>query len=194
MKAGIQSIIDNISLDAERRKSERYAQIADAVDGEIEKENAVFLEELEKRREQLIKNNELELARRQERIKSRFHREVLVYQNELTDSIFDMAVNKLRGISKEVFQEMVLGSLNGLSGAFTLKLGSLSADWLEAATIEKAAQMNEALNVSVSEETVPNKSGFILTDDRVEYNCLFEDLIEDKKSELTADILHEVFG
>jgi hypothetical protein len=50
------------------------------------------------------------------------------------------------------------------------------------------------LIITLSPETIPQKSGFILRDDRVEYNHLFEDLVEDIKSRQTAVILKEIFG
>jgi vacuolar-type H+-ATPase subunit E/Vma4 len=194
MKAGIHAIIEKINEDAQRRGSERYAQITNAVDWEIEGENAVHRMEADKQRDILKKHNEHEHARRLERQRSRLNRELLVYQRELADEIFGRAVARLRDAPEGEFAEMFKAAVKGLAGRFTLQLGALSRDKLSADAIREAETANAGLKLALAAETVPLKSGFVIKDDNVEYNCLFEDLVEDKKSEQMAAVMREVFG
>ena len=193
MKAGVQAIIQKINADAEQHGSERYTQIKDEVDKEIASENIFYRKELEKRREALKKHNELEYERQLERISSRLHRELLSYQHDLLDEIFDAAAIKLRNISEEEFFGMFKAAVSGLKGSFTLYLGELSKGMLDIQKIDRAVKGNGGLRIALDTETIPYKSGFILVDDRVELNALFEDLIESKKGEQAAAILKEVF-
>lgn len=145
----------------------------------------------------LQKHNGLEYARLFERISSRLNREILTYQHNLIDEIFDMAALKLMNASKEEFTDMFKSAVKELSrnsngGNFTLYLGEFSISKLDKTAIENV-NIND-ITIILSDEFIPKKSGFVLSDDRVEYNCLFEDLIEDRKNEQSASILKEVFG
>ena len=193
MKTGVHAIIQKINADAEQHGNERYTQIRDEIDKEIERENAFYRDELDKRCEALKKQNEHEYDRRLERINSRLHRELLSYQSGLLDGIFDAAVSKLRDISEKEFLAMFKSAIFGLKGSFDLYLGALSAGRLDARKINRIVRGSSGLDIVLNAETIPDKSGFVLKDDRIELNALFEDLIEDKKTRQAAAILKEVF-
>jgi len=194
VKAGVQAIIMKISEDAQQHGDERYSQIKCAIDHEIESENVIYQEESDKQREVLRKHNEHEYARRLEYQRSRLNRELLVYQHELTDEIFDMVVAQLRDVPNDEFAEMFKSAVKWLKGSYTLHLGALSEGKLGSRDIEGAVGETEGLAISLSPDTIPNKSGFLLRDDNVEYNHIFEELIEDVKKDNAAAIIKEVFG
>jgi len=194
VKAGVQAIIAKINEDANRDSSDKFAQTKDAIDLEIDGENALFREDMDKQREVLEKHTAHEYARRLEYQRSRLNRELLVYQHELTDEIFDMVVLKLREVANDEFSIMFQAAVKGLKGSYTLLAGELSAGKLNGRALGGAMGDNVGLDLALSSETIPGKSGFVLRDDRVEYNNLFEDLVEDMKHERAAAILKEVFG
>jgi len=194
MKNGIHAIIQKINADAQQHSSEFFEQRKYSIDEEINSENAVYLRELDKRREMLKKNNEQEHSRMFERMITQFNREILTYQHDLINEIFDAAVLKLRNISKKEFADMFKSAVKNLKGSFVLYLGEFSENKLDISEIEKAAKDNGGINIVLNSAAIPRKSGFVLRDGRVEYNCLFEDLIEDKKTGQAASILKEVFG
>ena len=194
MKAGIHNIIMKIHEDAERHSGERFVQIKSLIDGEIEGENALYSEESGKQREVLTKHNEHEYARRLEYQRSRLNRELLVYQHELVDEIFDTAVVKLREISDDEFSAMLITAARGLEGNYVLHLGELSARRRDSLAVEEAIKANKGLHITLSAKMIPGKSGFLFHDDRVEYDFLFEDLVEDLKNERIAAIMKDVFG
>ena len=194
MKAGIQAIIMKINEDADEHSNERYAQIKDAVDCAINDENSMYQEESNKQREVLKKHSEHEYLRRLEYQRSRLNRELLVCQHELTGEIFDQAVSKLRDTSNDEFSAMLKSAVKGLKGAFTLHPGALSCEKLDSRAIKEAENTSSELTITLSDETIPHKSGFVLRDDRVEYNHLFEDLVEDMKNERAATIMKDIFG
>jgi len=194
MKAAMQAIIMKINEDADRHGGERYAQIKDAIDQEIGGENALYLEESRKQHDILKKHNEHEYARRLEYQRSRLNRDLLIYQQELTNDIFDKAVSKLREVSNDEFAIMFKAAVKGLKGNYVLHLGSLSEGKLDGNALGDAIGQNVGLDIALSPDVIAGKSGFTLSDSRVEYNHLFEDLVEDMKSEQSAAIMKEVFG
>ena len=194
MKAGIHAIISKINEETEQHASERYAHIRDEADREVDGENALRRDESDKQREVLKKHNEHEYARRLEHQRSRLNRELLVYQHKLTGEIFDMAAAKLRNASDDEFSAIFRAAIKGLKGNYTLYPGALSKGRLNARAIEEATAENAELDITLSSESIPGKSGFLLRDDRIEYNCLFEDLVEELKTDRSAAIMKEIFG
>ena len=194
MKAGIQAIVMKINEDADRHGSERCAQIKDAIDREIDGENSLYREETDKQREVLRKHNEYEYTRRLEYQRSRLNHELQMYQHELADEIFDIAVEKLRDASADEFSAMFKAAVAGLKGPFVMYLGALSVNKLDSRVLGDALGENVGLDLVLSSETIPFKSGFILRNERVEYDHLFEDLVEDMKGGQVATIMKDVFG
>jgi len=193
-ETGIHAIIQKINADAEQHSGDRFLQRKSGIDKEADSKKSAYAEELQKRREMLKNNNKHEYDLLLDRLNSRFSRELLAYRRGLVDDIFDMAAAKLRDASGEEFSEMFSKAVCGLTGEFVLHIGGLSKGKLDAGIIELAQKENAGLTLTLSPDAIPAKSGFVLKDDRVEYNCLFEDLIEDKKAEQANLILREVFG
>jgi len=194
MRSGTQAIINKINEDALRHGGERYSQVASAIDSEVDGEIALYREELDKQREVLRKHNEHEYARRLEYQRSRLNRELLLYQHELTDEIFDIAVEKLRDVTNDEFTLMFKSAVKWLTGSYTLHLGELSKGKLSDQAIEEAMGETEGLFITLDPATIPGKSGFKLRNENVEYNHIFEDVIEDVKKDNAAAIIKEVFG
>jgi len=193
MKAGVQAIIQKIQIDAEEHSNERRTQIMTEIDEEIVSQNADFVSEIERRRDMLVKHNQHEFSRLKERLGSRLNRELLTYQHDLLNEIFDMAIEKLRNASEKEFYDMFCATIKGLKGNFTLYMGELSEGKLDASKVREALEGEHNLEIALSTETIYHKSGFVLRDNRIEYDCLFEDLIDDMKNEQIASILKEVF-
>jgi len=193
MKHEIQAIIQKIHEDGEHHGKERYYQIKEEIDETLQNELQFHSDELVKRREMLLKNNDHEYSKMLERLASRMNREYLSYQHQLIDEIFDQAVEKLRNTSASAFNQLFLDSVRGLTGEYIIHLGTLSVSKFDLNSMQEAMNQNEGLSLTLSQKQVQNKSGFVLHDNRVEYNCLFEDVIESMKSEQSAGILKEVF-
>jgi len=193
MTEGIQRIIQHIDSDAGSHADERLAQLKAAEDREISLENAAVRSELEQRRDVLLAQNESELRHRLERHSRRLNRSLLTYRRELLDGIFDMAVRELSNISEKEYSDIFIAATRDLSGSFSLFIGEYSREKLGAQSIAQALALNSGLSITLDPGFIPNRSGFIIKNGRVEYNYLFEDLIEDKKSEQAALILKEVF-
>lgn len=194
MKDGIQALIMKINEDSDRHAGERYSQIRDAIDNEVEGENKIYREEDDKQREVLRKHNEHEYARRIEYQRSRLNRELRINQFELADEIFGLAVEKLREASEEEFSVMFLAAVKGLKGRYVVHPGALSEKKISGRALSEAMGENVGLDVTLSVEAIPHKSGFLLRNDMVEYNHLFEDLIEDLKRDQAASVMKEIFG
>ena len=193
MNEGIAAIIRRIDEDSAEHSENELVSMKVSLDREIEREDALYIADLEQRREVLLANNRQNLRHRLERYSRRLNRGLLTYRRALLDEIFDMAAAKLSRISEEEYSEIFMAATRDLNGCFTLRLGELSADKLGPRIVEYAMKLNPDLDIIISPDAIPGKSGFVIVDGRVEYSYLFEDLMEDKKSEQSAMILKEVF-
>jgi vacuolar-type H+-ATPase subunit E/Vma4 len=193
LKTGVQAIIRTIRSDAEQHSSERYTKIKSDVDREIEEDIAHITDDYKKRCEALKKHNELEYSKMLERMQSRLSRETLTYRRYLIDEIFKMAITKLRNITEKEFSRIFKAAVKGLQGNFSVLIGEHSAGGYIEELIKEIGGENPELKIVWCGGVVPGKSGFILRDDRIEINCLFEDLIEDRKNEEMAEVIVEVF-
>ena len=194
MRLAAQSIINKIHEDAEDHGAERYARIKAEIDDEIRAENEFYLSEQAKRREALLKHDGLEYSRLTEKLDSRLKDEISQYRNDLLDEIFGRALEKLRGIEDGELFDLLGAALGGLDGVFVLYPGEFSKDRLTDEIVSKAAEGISGLRVTLSGEAVPGKSGFLLRNETLEYDCLFEDMLDEKKNEQAAFITREVFG
>lgn len=143
-------------------------------------------EEIKNKAEQryTIRKNTLEIKRRNE---------VLTGKQNILNAVFKEANTKLDNLDKADFKTFTLGVLNQFDedAALTIKLGAKSAatfdkTWLDAFT-------GKTFIVRVSEETIANESGFIIEKDGIDYNFLFNNLIEDIKMDILPEISKELF-
>lgn len=143
-------------------------------------------EEIKNKAEQryTIRKNTLEIKRRNE---------VLAGKQNILNAVFKEANTKLDNLDKADFKTFTLGVLNQFDedAALTIKLGAKSAaifdkTWLDAFT-------GKTFTVRVSEETIANESGFIIEKDGIDYNFLFNNLIEDIKMDILPEISKELF-
>ena len=139
------------------------------------------------------KTKEQELEDALERRSGAYNRELLNYQQQLYDEIFELAVDKLRTISTVEFVSLLEGAAKGVRGNYILYLGALTQDKITLSDVDRIVSENEGLHITLSPKPIAGKSGFVFTDDFIEYNCLFEEVMETKKDEQAAEILKEVF-
>jgi hypothetical protein len=191
---GVQAIIQKIHIDAEQYSNERSAQIKGECDEAVNEENALFSDEYKMRREGLLAHNKHEYEVLLARLNNHANRELSTYRHSLVNEIFERAEAKLIVASDEELAGMFLLLAGEVMGDFTLYMGENSVGKISKETLNKAMETNLALRVTLDKSVIPHKSGFLLSDQWVEYNCLFEDIIENIRNEQASLLIKEVFG
>lgn len=135
-------------------------------------------------REYAIKKNTLEIQKRNQILSAK--------QNVLSKVIVD-AKAKLDTLDSTTFQAFVVGVLNQFKdeNEVTLTFGQKSAHLADARWIKENGP--KELTVHVSNETIPKKSGFVVEKDGIDYNFIFDTLVDEVKSEILSDISNELF-
>jgi hypothetical protein len=191
---GVQAIIQKIHTDAEQHSNEQAELIRRECDEAIGEENALFSDEYKMRREGLLAQNEHEYTVLLARLHNRNNRELSTYRHSLVNEILEMTEAKLVAASNEELEGMFLLLAEDIMGDFTLNMGENSVGKISKETLTKAMEANLSLRVTLGRDVIPHKSGFLLCDQWVEYNCLFEDIVENLRNERASLLIKEVFG
>jgi len=195
MKNNVHAILNQIREDYEKEAEEVLIESQKENEKEIENELNAISSDIENRKDKFIRSKESSLKVSIERKESRIHRQYLSYKRELLEEIFAEAVNKLDNMPKEDFYNFCQAELKkaNLKGDFEFRLGEFTKDLLTNEDLIKISEKLPDMNISISDKIVGKKGGFVLLDDNIVYNFLFEDIVEDKKISDVAMVAQEVF-
>lgn len=180
----------------DKEKASLNSQIEEerrAADEEIQEAKAQAEDKKAKQKERIdqevfnqydIEQNSIAINKRNEKLK---------LKQELIDRVLSMTQEKLDQVDQEAFKSYTQGVLNQFSqdGKFSLVLGEKSKDLIDETWLSSLNLGN--LDLSLSERTIANESGFILEDESIEYNFLFSELIKNSRNDLVRQINQELF-
>lgn len=180
----------------DKEKASLNSQIEEerrAADEEIQEAKAQAEDKKAKQKERIdqevfnqydIEQNSIAINKRNEKLK---------LKQELIDRVLTMTQEKLDQVDQEAFKSYTQGVLNQFSqdGKFSLVLGEKSKDLIDETWLSSLNLGN--LDLSLSERTIANESGFILEDESIEYNFLFSELIKNSRNDLVRQINQELF-
>lgn len=138
---------------------------------------------------------ELSLKVSELHVKSR--NRVLASKQQILDELFEAAKGQLQNISKEDFQRFISNKLEvtQITGEVELIFGSKSR---ELVTDDMIASWQEAfgdkLVIHVATRTIPNRSGVVFKQKDIEFNFIFEALLEAKEEELSYQLIAFIFN
>src|SRR5699024_1626184 len=184
-----QQVIDKekVSLDNKIKKERENAEeeIQAAKQSAEEKKQRQF-----ERIDQDI-NNQYEIELNSISINER--NEKLKIKQSYIEQVLNKVQSKLDAIDAESFKSFTTDILKQFSDAKHLDLvlgekskGLIDDNWLSSINVD-------GLDVSLSDKTVPNESGFLLEDENIEYNFLFSELIKNNKNEYIRQIDQKLF-
>lgn len=193
MNDNVLNIIQLIHSDFQLESNEIVEKAKEEAESLYNEEWNGYQQEYTKRKEKLQKHASSELEIIAERKAQRLHRELLTYKNELLNEIFNKAAEKLNNLGKEQFQDYFNSAIDTakLSGTFKLFIGEHSKNKVDQNMLNNVE--NSELKLILQNTYIPNKGGFLINNEKVEYNFLFEDLLEDIKRTSGAKIAKEVF-
>lgn len=177
-KAAIRKDIEEAEKKAE---DEVQAAEANAVQKRTQDKEAI---KAEYDQEYTIKKNTLDIKRRNE---------VLAVKQELLQKVFEEAKAELDQMDPSVFKSFVAGIISRFKAdeMIVVKLGEKSAAALDQEWLK--ANSPSTMDVRLIKETVPKKAGLLIEKDGIEYNFLFEALVEDAKMSILPNISKELF-
>lgn len=145
--------------------------------------------EIEKKEKELITaqmNHEFE--RQKQTLKNEQRNEILAKKQTLLNSIFDQAISELENWDEASFANFLTGVLNQLdkNKGWTLVPGELSKDIIQSNQVAEVLAQNSF--VTVSDQILKNKAGFIMQQGGIDYNFCFDVLINELKKDFSPQL------
>ena len=193
----IRKLTTKIVEDAQKKQ----AHLIEEAEKEIAKKERIKKQQLEKEvaahlaRYEKELQKELSLKVSDLHVKSR--NRMLAAKQQVLDELFAEAKEQLQNITAEDFDAFVERKLAlvQLTGTVELVFGSKSAPLVSETMIQRwRAQFEPDLTIQVAKETIPNRSGVVFKQGEVEFNFIFEALLESKEEELSYQLIAFIFN
>lgn len=193
----IRKLTTKIVEDAQKKQ----AHLIEEAEKEIAKKERIKKQQLEKEvaahlaRYEKELQKELSLKVSDLHVKSR--NRILAAKQQVLDELFADAKEQLQNITAEDFAAFVERKLAlvQLTGTVELVFGSKSAPLVSDTMIQRwQAQFEPDLTIQVAKETIPNRSGVVFKQGEVEFNFIFEALLESKEEELSYQLIAFIFN
>ena len=193
----IRKLTTKIVEDAQKKQ----AHLIEEAEKEIAKKERIKKQQLEKEVEAHLARYKKELQKELSLKVSDLHvksrNRILAAKQQVLDELFAEAKEQLQNITAEDFAAFVERKLAlvQLTGTVELVFGSKSAPLVSDTMIQRwQAQFEPDLTIQVAKETIPNRSGVVFKQGEVEFNFIFEALLESKEEELSYQLIAFIFN
>ena len=193
----IRKLTTKIVEDAQKKQ----AHLIEEAEKEIAKKERIKKQQLEKEVAAHLARCEKELQKELSLKVSDLHvksrNRMLAAKQQVLDELFVDAKEQLQNITAEDFDAFVERKLAlvQLTGTVELVFGSKSAPLVSETMIQRwQAQFEPDLTIQVAKETIPNRSGVVFKQGEVEFNFIFEALLESKEEELSYQLIAFIFN
>ena len=193
----IRKLTTKIVEDAQKKQ----AHLIEEAEKEIAKKERIKKQQLEKEVEAHLARYKKELQKELSLKVSDLHvksrNRILAAKQQVLDELFADAKEQLQNITAEDFAAFVERKLAlvQLTGTVELVFGSKSAPLVSDTMIQRwQAQFEPDLTIQVAKETIPNRSGVVFNQGEVEFNFIFEALLESKEEELSYQLIAFIFN
>lgn len=194
--ADITKLTSKIINEAQKKQDNLVAEAKE----ELTQALQIKQQQLEKEKKQHLVRYEKELQRELSLKVSDLHvkmrNQVLAAKQGVLDDLFAEAKLELQQISAADFADFVLRKLTNLplTGEVELIFGEYSSSLV---TDDQFAQWSQALSEKItlkkSDQVIPNRSGVVFKQAEIEFNYLFEALLDAKEEALSYQLLDLIF-
>ncbi|KAA9300212.1 MULTISPECIES: V-type ATP synthase subunit E [Aerococcus] len=134
------------------------------------------------------------LDRKKQGYNNQMRNQVLAKKQDLIQDVYTEAVTRLTELPENEFIEFVKGALSQLNSdqATVLQLGSQSEKQLTEQGL--AALQSEFPQLQGADQSLRGQGGFILSQEGMDYNFTFDQIIEEQEEALSAEISKRAFN
>ena len=183
-----EQILSRIKQSGEERIAKQEVELAK----KLEDSRLHLVEQQKQRKNTILLASEADYNRQLQSLQNKKRNNILKEKQMILGSVYQAVIEKMKAWDDETFQQFTESVLNQFDGvAFTMTVGEHSkAHFTEAF---KLYLNNRYSQMTISEETVPNKAGFIVEVDGIDYNFFFEQLIMEIKKEFSPELASLAF-
>lgn len=186
--ATIDEIKNNVLAKVRDEEEEKAKQEKEKIKAKIDEQLEQIASESDGRNARLKKQDEQAEKNRQQQIQKAQRSKELEMQDRLMQDIFQEALHELNGLSADDLFDLVKRALNSVPERATeLVLGANNEQQLTEEQLQSLKAEHSELRIS--EDTVKNAGGFILSQDAVDYNYTFKALLAEVENSLSATFI-----
>lgn len=191
--ADIQTLTKNVLDKVTAKHEKQFQEVKAEADEATAAKKAQIDEQTKNRKAHLEDASQAELQRQKQSYVNELRNETLQSKQQLIENVYGEAVTRMNAMDSGQFSALIRGAVSQLniSEAFQVLVGDKSQNILSAT--DRDQLQSEVANLSFSEETVKNRSGFILASEGMDYNFTFEAIINELKNELAPEIAKRGF-
>lgn len=181
-----------ILADLEKESKQRIEVATKEQEERINQMNAQYSQQEMAKKTALKQEAKSQYEKEQQTILNASKKEVLRVKRELLESVFEDVLQVMSTWSGETLRLFIESAIRNLpKQQTTLAFGEETVSRLS--DEEKHALTSQFAFVHIDEATLPKKAGFVLKQEGIEYNYLFEALIEDLKEEYSPILARKAF-
>ena len=192
----ITKLTTKIKVDAVKKQ----ASLVNEAEKELAQAEHLKKAQLEKESKENLRRYERELQRELSLRVSELHvksrNRVLAAKQQILDELFQEARGRLQNLSVDQMEDFVLRKLQliQVTGEVELIFGDKTCPLITTEMYEHWQQaLGETVTIRQAQHTIPNRSGVVFKQGEIEFNYLFEALLESKEEDLSYQLIELIF-
>lgn len=182
------TIIDKVQATGEAQVQKHQATLSDQLD----QFKTRLADQLLHQKESYERNESRKFEIRQQSLANELRNQKLTHKQGLLKDIIREVAPQINEMAPEEFIQLiqhVIGKVDALR-PFTLQFGAHSKDKVSQEALD--GFRSQFPQLQVAEETINNKSGFLISQDGMNFNYLFEDVVDELIPQLLIELEHEL--
>lgn len=189
----LQNLRESILQKAHQEGQAQFDKANEELEQEFQTKLKVQLHEKESMRNVQLNREKQRLSRLEHQVLNQERQGSLNSRQALMDQLFAGAVQKMEAWDNQIFLEFTRSILTQFKDKeLQVVFGEKSRNQLSSTELQSLLEQFPKL--TIADETVSGQSGFVVKDQRVDYNFMFDQLVDSVRSDLSADLAQQVFN
>ncbi|MDN6639211.1 MAG: V-type ATP synthase subunit E [Tetragenococcus sp.] len=192
----ITNLTDKITQDAEKNQRQYLKKAQRDIENNEQYRKKQIEQQTEENIEQFEKERQSELNLKVSDIHVKARSRLLAAKQQLLKNLFSEGLKKIKKMSEEDFNQFVTSNIKQVELTGDVEM-VVAQDSVNYATAENKKIWQEAaspeMNLSIAENTIPKRGGFLLRQGEIEYNFTFEAILSTSEEELSSELLNLIY-
>ncbi|MGG5358679.1 MULTISPECIES: V-type ATP synthase subunit E [unclassified Enterococcus] len=192
----ITQLTNKIIQDAQKKKEQLLKESKKEIQQKEELDKNRLAEQSQENIKRYEKELQTELSLKVSDLHVTSRNKVLAAKQAVLDELFSEARQQLQELPAEKFEAFVLKNLQKaqLTGPVEMVLGENSLVYATEEAIQKwRKSIQPQADLTVAKQSIPRRSGFLLRQGDIEFNFIFESLLNASEEELSNQLLQLIF-
>ncbi|MCZ0717918.1 V-type ATP synthase subunit E [Aerococcus kribbianus] len=191
--AEINDLTQNVLDKVRAKEAAELEDLEKELASEKDQATKAIADDLQNDMDQAQSASQAELQRQKQSYENKMRNQILQGKQHLIDQSYQAAIDQLNAMDSSQFADLIKDALKQVpSGqAVAVEMGEFSQNILS--DQDKTAIQNADSQVTFTERTVADRSGFILASQGMDYNFTFEAIIAELKDQLAPEIVKRGF-